>query len=253
VQDPSPRQLAHWILKEKPNLGEYNHYFNLRDRLFEVVSKRMPSWSPEKVADHQEQNIVKIIEALQEMITFQSEDGLVPEIELDEQQEFMKYSEDNLKAADYLSQLIRVDSTGKAFERFCTRILLNICERAEHCGGPNDHGIDFFGMNLRPAMLVGISIPVKNVVYGQAKRYDLDTPVGEPDIRNLLGSAINKHHEFVRAGTLGILTPIIMTFWTTSDFHQSARILCQTHGVWYVNGLSAARLGMALNIDLDKL
>ncbi|MBF0404494.1 MAG: restriction endonuclease [Nitrospirae bacterium] len=60
----------------------------------------------------------------------------------------------------------------------------------------------------------------QTVVIGQVKRH-AGNFITETEIRKFIGGAMLKAFETRKS--LGILTPIVCAYWTTSDFNPSAR------------------------------
>jgi restriction endonuclease Mrr len=98
----------------------------------------------------------------------------------------------------------------------------------------------------------GAAVPrCSNVlVIGQAKRYT-ESLVSEREVREFVGGAMYQAHNIRKASTeIGVTSPIVFAFWTTSEFHPAAKRYSKEMGLWYLNGIALAQLaykvGMAL-------
>ena len=120
-------------------------------------------------------------------------------------------------------------------------------------GGPYDEGVDFTAFDLSLGSLPGPApIGAKVVLIGQAKRYKTGNNVKERELREFVGAAIKRTYKLKRMYTsqVGSLHPIVYAFWTTSDFHQSAKDFARDMGIWYLSGLALTQLAMRLGVSL---
>lgn len=208
--------------------------------------------SDEQMAEFAEANRAKVVEELRRVLQTRKEDGIDPEYSLVEDGGEYFIRPESRDYIPYRSLLLR--KTDTEFEQFCASVLSRLGARAVWCGGTNDGGIDFFAFNLpiQATQPLSSATPVPNILFGQAKRYAPDNLVGEAEVREFIGSAINKQNEFILRGEASILTPCILTFWTTSDFTSSARGLCRNHGIWCLSGFAVARMGMLVGVDASE-
>src|SRR5258705_463543 len=82
------------------------------------------------------------------------------------------------------------------------------------------------GNNPEFKNLPGLSTKGSRIlVIGQAKRYIDGNHVREKELREFVGAVIKRVDELkrTRSEQFGIMHPIILAFWTTSDFHLNAR------------------------------
>lgn len=135
----------------------------------------------------------------------------------------------------------------KQFENLCVRILESLGATAQNIGGPGDHGIDFQAKSLNLGGLTEF-LPVfaKPALIGQAKRYR-DT-VSEPEVREFLGGALLQAKEM----GLGLCTPVVFAFWTTSKLDRAGLETCKKYGVWYLDGRMLVKLAERQKIDLRE-
>jgi hypothetical protein len=138
-----------------------------------------------------------------------------------------------------------LDFSPKKFEDFCVRILESLGAIALNVGGPGDLGVDFQAKKLNLGGLTEF-LPefAKPALVGQAKRYT--GTVSEPEVREFLGGAILKAREM----ELGICTPVIFAFWTTSKLDRAGIDTCEKYGIWYLDGPRLLKLAERQKIDL---
>ena len=89
------------------------------------------------------------------------------------------------------------------------------------------------------------------LVIGQAKRYSRHNRISETDLRSFVGGAIRKASDPENALTFRreILAPLVFAFWTTSDFHPTARSYARSVGLWHLNGMGLAQLASRLGVE----
>ena len=137
------------------------------------------------------------------------------------------------------------------FEIFCKKILEKMGGNCEVIGGPYDGGIDFIAYDLSLSKLNRIStIGSKIQLVGQAKRYTNGNNIKEKELREFIGASTKIIHEFKqnRSERFGIFQPIILAFWTTSDFHSNAKSYAKKFGIWYLNGIALCQLAIELGV-----
>jgi restriction endonuclease Mrr len=139
--------------------------------------------------------------------------------------------------------------TSENFEIFCKQILDRLGGNATVIGGKDDGGIDFTATDLSLNNLPQISTKGSRIlVVGQAKRYAKGNHVKETELRTFIGACIKKIDflKKTRSEQFGIMHPIIVAFWTTSDFHSDAREYARDLGICYLNGIALGQLGVKL-------
>ena len=130
-----------------------------------------------------------------------------------------------------------MDST--KFEELCAEVLKKLGWHETGCiGGKQDDGVDFCGFGFPDNQLFNLPIPLncRALVIGQAKCYKQGNNVTETEIRKFVGGALKKLNDFRKSGKVGVLTPVIFAFWTSSDFNDSAKEYAKTMGIWFMNG-----------------
>ncbi len=241
---PSPKQVAGWTVGALAS-----QQYTPLDSAIILALQNSTQMSNEVIADYAEENLAKVVEELHRVTQVRIEqEGIEPEFSLIEDGGIFLVRPEPREYIPYRKLLLQM--TDSEFEQYCVDVLRKLGSRAERCGGTNDAGIDFFGFNLpiHATMPVSLAAGIPNILLGQAKRYAPDNFVSEKEIRVFIGSAINKHNEFIRRSQASILTPTILTYWTTSDFTAPARNLCRNHGIWCLSGFAAARIGLIVNI-----
>jgi len=136
------------------------------------------------------------------------------------------------------------------FEQFCSEMLRNLGATANTVGGTGDGGVDFIAFNL-PIGKIDIAAlhACYPTVIGQAKRYN-DRFITVTDLRCFLGGALIKADEIKRTyDRYGIFSPTAYAFWTTSEFHNSAREFARNAGLWCLGGLSLAQLSLRIGLN----
>jgi Restriction endonuclease len=156
------------------------------------------------------------------------------------------------KAFEAINQLHHSD-----FELFCSRILdLMQAEETLKTQDSYDEGIDFLGWLCIPDTFANIETisqfrkDFRMLVIGQAKRYGPDkSPVGEHEIRELVGTVVAFHHDQLapwtsrlqlQPTTLTVISPILPLIMTTGRISPQARSLAKKCGVVARDGAEIA-------------
>jgi restriction endonuclease Mrr len=124
------------------------------------------------------------------------------------------------------------------FEKLCADILKALgWLESESIGGRQDDGVDFHSFGFPNNQIFDLPMPpsCKVLVIGQAKCKQSNT-VSETEIRKFVGGALKKLNDFRKSGKVGVLTPVIFAFWTSSDFQEPAKDYARTMGIWFMNG-----------------
>jgi hypothetical protein len=139
--------------------------------------------------------------------------------------------------SELLSKLRNIDPF--VFEEVCADVLKKLGADSYVTQKTNDGGIDFLGTNLS-IVPAAFSIPqnCRATVIGQAKRYKETNTIPETKLREFVGAATLRAHKLRLEGKIGPLSPVIMAFWTTSDFDQAARDFGRAIGIWYMGGVT---------------
>jgi hypothetical protein len=228
----------------------------VREILAECLRTRLPQFSNEDIAELAENLDTPVTNSLEARASEYKRDGVVPPFEV---------SADEGKA--YFKAIARPEQpllanlrsmTPVAFEVFCKYILVRMGADGFADGSPYDGGVDFYAVGLSLGEKTEPSPPTARIfVIGQSKRYALGNDISEVHVRGFVGGAIRKADKF-RArypDRFGLLTPVLLAFWTTSDFTPSAKTFAKEIGIWYLNGIGLAQLAMRLGlgaIDLSQ-
>jgi hypothetical protein len=243
---PKPQFIANLIVEN----GDNHEFKNLVTVAFEVFSSKFPSYSEEAIWDFIDQYIGDIAKELFIKVNDNNIDGITLNFEINEDDGnyYIRFLD---KPEIRLLRKLQAD-TPENFESFCKKILDKLGGNSIVSGGPNDGGIDFESTDLLISNLPKLSTKgSKILVIGQAKRYSEGNHVKEKELKEFIGSSIKRIDELkkTRSGQFGILHPIILAFWTTSDFHSNAKDYAKALGMWYLSGVALCQLAIHLNLD----
>ena len=244
---PKPDVIAYWIEHDSSDgvarMGEV---------ITTVLTGRLPRYSPEEIAELSEQSEQRIITLLRERSTADEKDGITAVYVLEDDGTATYFRRIPGKEIEYLGKL-KLLSPGD-FEEFCGSILSKMGGTHRVIGGSNDLGCDFeahglvIGSNASP-----VPICARAIVIGQAKRYTRND-VTETEVRQFVGGAIHRVDRLKRelGGDAGILAPVLLAYWTTADFHYSARRYAREMGLWFLNGIGLAQLAIRVGLDPEN-
>ncbi len=136
------------------------------------------------------------------------------------------------------------------FEELCAKILGAMGAEAFATPPVNDGGVDFVGMLLRPVP-IGYALPRKSsvTVIGQAKRYARGKNVCLNELRQFVGAA-RKYRDHMRGNNnFGVLSPVLLAYWTTSEFDESALQFAREMGIWTLEGATLCEYVLSLNLE----
>jgi len=235
-----------WIVEDCSNLD----YASLQTLIVNVLSTRLPTLSDEQRAEFSEEVELQVLNELYRRLGMDKDDGVVSNFEVssEESTSYIRFIErPELTLLDTLR-----NATPKQFEQFCKKVLDTLGANAIVKGGPGDGGVDFFALDL-PLNPYDIPSPPggKALVVGQAKKYAIDNLVTEYELRSFVGASAKESFNIKRdhPSEIGIAHPTVLAFWTTSDFHTSARQFARDLGIWYLNGLALVQLANRLGIE----
>jgi len=247
LKAPNPYYIANLIVEN----GSEPEFTKLELVLQKILSDKLPTFSEEEILDYIEE-YNKDIAA--ELFTKENDnflDGIESTFDIKEEdgEYYVKFL--NKPISEYLKKLQKLPA--EDFELFCGNVLTKLGGNSDVIGGSDDGGIDFtatdlYIQNLPKATTRGSKV----LVVGQAKRFIEGNHVKEKDIRQFVGASIKKIDDLKRtkSGNFGILHPVILAFWTTSDFHVNAKKLANDIGLWYLNGIALSQLALHLKIEL---
>jgi len=246
----NPDVLAQWIERDclQPNFQA------LRDLLVSCVRHRISKYSDEPVAELAEEMSPSVSLALERRKAEYIQDAVNPPFEVSVEDEDFYYKALPRPEVGLLNQL-RICSP-RAFEVFCKMILSGLKADAVVEGGPHDGGIDFYAIGFSPGAQVNPAPPTsKTVVIGQSKRYSATNDVGEVDLRSFIGGTVRKAEELRRKHPdgFGLLTPVLLAFWTTGDFTPQARQYARDLGIWHLNDIALAQLATRIGLTVTDI
>jgi restriction endonuclease Mrr len=179
-------------------------------------------------------------------------DGTSPTFEIDDDPSpYIRSVETGSRAT--LQKLRRISPA--AFESVCARILRQLgALDAQTTQLTNDGGVDFHAVqiNIVPSSL---SVPVgcKAAAIGQAKRYKDGNLIRETQVREFVGAAVLKRYELQQESVLRQFSPVLLAFWTTSDFDPNARKYARALGLWHMDGRTLADYVKHLGLEEEVL
>lgn len=247
-----PRTIATWVKSYSAG-----HTFRpLRQVIESTLRSRGFQYSEEQLSELSEESAPHVALELQLLLDEVMSDGEEPtfEISSDANDSFFRQIE-----SPYIPLLRELRTmTPDGFECFCSLIVNRLYGTAVVDGGPYDGGIDFYahgvpmGPDNGPAPLTS-----RVFLLGQSKRYADNNLVTENDLRSFVGGALRRAHQLrqTHGDRFGLLTPLALAYWITSDFHPSAKVYARELGIWYLNGIGLAQLALRVKLgilDLEK-
>lgn len=240
-----PQYIANSLLE----FGSNAEFKNLSEVIFDFFKSHGFSMSDEEISDYVEENLLAIANELFIKVDDRKNDGVTLNFELIEDQGtfYIKFFE---RVEIELLRTLQSD-TPENFEQFCKKVLDKLGGNTIVSGGSDDGGIDFSSSDLQIKNLPSLSTKGSRIlVLGQAKRYTDGHHVKETELRAFVGASIKRIDELkkTRSEQFGIMHPIILAFWTTSDFHSNARDYAKNIGIWYLNGAALCQLAIKLGM-----
>ncbi|WP_161554827.1 restriction endonuclease [Ereboglobus luteus] len=249
----NPDIVAQWVEQD----CQQTDYLPVRDVLAISLRNRIPNLSEEQASEYSEELTQEVCKSLESRIYQYAQDGIIAPFKIDSDEGANYIKSSSTVESDLLLELRKRSS--EIFELFCKVILSKLYAEAFVVGGSHDGGVDFYAIGLPWDNLTNPMPPSsKALVIGQSKRYKKNNTVGECEIREFIGGAINQADELRRKhpDRVGLLTPLLLAFWTTGDFSVSAKKYARKLGLWYLNGIGLAQLATRLGLqvaDLDNL
>lgn len=210
--------------------------------------------SPEEIAETVEELVPDVAGCLASIADDYVRQGVDPSfrVEIEDGDHF--YCCKDSPDRDFRRKL--ADMTPDGFEHFCKGILNKLMGSATVTGGPNDQCVDFYAVGLPLAGGAGpFPIASRLLVFGQAKRWKIDTQISPTDLREFVGAAVLRVDELRRkhSDKCGLLTPICFAFWATCDFSVEAREFAERMGLWYLNGKALSQLAIRIGLGEQSL
>lgn len=241
---PTTQVLAKWVIEECKPSPERLDSICLR-----VLKNHCKSSSENELSDITEEECDQYLpEEIRNCASEYSLDGVPPLFEIDDEDIPYITRLTNPVGNTLLKRIQSADS--KYFEKICAKIL-NILGGIANVADTNiDHGVDFVGFNIK-GHAQNLPLPHGSglTVIGQAKRYKDTNLVTENEMRNFIGGAMHRRHEFLVNGNLSVFGPLVLAYWTTSDLDRNAKEFARKMGIWYMGGQSLVHYIESLNLS----
>lgn len=241
---PSTQIIAVWIRDGATNTD----WRLLEEVAYDVLRQRLPAdkYSDGKIWEMIEEGLPHIAETLRTEAADCTSDGVPLSFEIDDEPSpyYKAIPSDN----ELLAKLRRVNPF--EVEGICAKILEKLGASSHSTQRTADGGVDFIATNL-DIVPSGLGIPAvcRAVVIGQTKRYSETNIITEKSLREFVGAGVWKRHKLRLDSGISPLAPVILAFWTTSNFEPNAKRFARDMGVWYMDGQTLAayitHLGLA--------
>ena len=244
---PSSQITATWV-KAATTTTEWQLLQNI---CFTTLKQMWTGRSEDEIWDFVEANVYHIAEHLREEVSTCAIDGTTPKYELDDEQPpYIR-----AVGGQFLTLLVKLRSLDPfKVEEVCSNILISLGGKAFTTQKSHDGGVDFIGsdINIVPSSLT-VPAACKAVIIGQTKRYKEGNIISERQVREFVGASLLRKQQLQIEGKIKALSPVILAFWTTSDFEPNAKIYARALGVWFMDGHTFCHylnhLGMAEAIE----
>lgn len=179
-------------------------------------------------------------------------DGTSPVFEIDDDPNpYIRSIGNNSKAT--LQKLRKISPEN--FEKVCALILKRLgAVDANTTPLTNDGGVDFQALQIN---IVPLSLTVpdgcKAAAIGQAKRYKDGLLIKETQVREFVGAAVLRRYEMQRDNSIRQFSPVLLAFWTTSDFDPNARKYARALGIWHMDGRTLSDYVRHLELEEEVL
>jgi hypothetical protein len=226
---PSTQIIAVWI-KDGTVQADFRP---LNEVAFTVLRNQLPRFSDDAIWEMIEEKLEHIAEALRTDAAEAKADGIPPRFEIDD--EPSPYIKAFPTESELLSKLRRIDPF--VVEDLCAQVLTKLGATANATERTGDGGVDFIATNL-DILPAGYGIPAvcRATVIGQTKRYKETNVITEKSLREFVGSGVWKRHKLRLDSGICPLAPVILAFWTTSNFEPNAKRYAREMGIWYMDG-----------------
>ena len=243
-----PQAVANWVVEFGNNLAQEN----LDDVVANILKTKMPKFSEEEIWDYIESHRNTIANELFQKIDNSIDDGINLNFQISQDGSTFYINFLNKPEIALLRKLNSI--TSKDFEFFCKKILDKMGGNCTVDGGKDDGGIDFTCYNLQLNCLSNIPTTkgARILVLGQSKQFTTGEQITESDLRKFVGASTKKIGiiKKTKSEQIGILHPIILAYWVTSDFQKDAKIYANEIGIWYLNGIAISQLALKLGLEI---
>lgn len=230
---PSTQVMAVWIKDGVTN----EDFCSLKDVAFEVLRVKLTSYSEDTIWEIVEDKLLHVAEILRNDAAETRADGVPPRFEIDDEQSpyIRSFPFDN----QLLLKMRRINPF--VVEELCAKILNCLGATANVTQRTGDGGVDFVASDL-DIMPAGYGMPAvcRATVIGQTKRYKESNIINEKQLREFVGAGVWKRHKLRLDSGVSPLAPVILAFWTTSNFEPNAKRYAREMGIWYMDGQTLA-------------
>ena len=238
---PSSQAAAGW-LKDGLRSTEWRP---VRDVLSASVTERWAGQSVETIAEYVDENLDYVAEHLRDEAAVASQDGAVCPFEIDEEDEpyIRANQEDDGELLLKLKRICPFD-----FEKVCAKLLSSIGGDSRVTSKTRDGGVDFIaiGLDILPEKL-NCPTYCRASVIGQAKRFE-NRLIAEKSLREFVGASLLHRNDLRVRQSISPLSPVLLAFWTTSNFEPNTKVFARRAGVWLMDGFTLStyliRLGL---------
>lgn len=239
----SSQVIAQWAIERL----ESENWVSLSELCIQGIREQNKFTEP-VIEESVERELHYVEEILRNKAACDNENGEIVTFEIDNDEPYVR------KICNVCPPILKTirDMDATKFEILCAEILKELGWNETGCiGGTQDDGVDFYGFGFPNNQLLGLPIPLscKVILIGQAKRHK-QSNVSETEIRKFVGGALKKLNNFRKAGKVGVLTPAIFAFWTSSDFTDPAKDYAKAMGIWFMNGRTLVEY--LHKLDLEK-
>lgn len=209
-----------------------------------AVTAKWTGHSEEEISDFVADNIYYVAEHLRDESAQALIDGAVCPFEIDQDDGYIRASSED--DGELLRKLKAICPL--AFEGVCSKLLEAIGARSKVTSKTRDGGVDFIatGLDILPEA-VNCPAHCKASVIGQAKRYS-NKLIAEKALREFVGASVIHRNDLRVSKSISPLSPVLLAFWTTSNFEPNTKEFARNAGVWLMDGYTLsmylARLGL---------
>lgn len=226
---PSSQTAAGWV---KDTLRD-REWLSLREILITAVTEKWTRHSTEEIAEFVEENLPYVAEHLRDESAQAIHDGAVCPYEIDNEDDpYVKFhAQDDGSLLLKLKRICPFD-----FEEVCSKLINAIGANSRVTSKTRDGGVDFIavGLDILPADL-NCPLHCRASVIGQAKRFD-NRLIAEKSLREFVGASLLHRNDLRVRQSISPLSPVLLAFWTTSNFEPNTKIFARKAGVWLMDG-----------------
>jgi hypothetical protein len=226
---PSSQAAAGWAKDALRSDG----WVSLDSVLARAVAEKWLGKSEAEVAEYVEENLRFVAEHLRTESSEASYDGAICTFEIDnEEYPYIRRIE---SGSDLLLSKLKMICPFE-FENVCARLLTELGGESFVTAKTGDGGVDFIstGIDILPP-LINSPMHCRATVIGQAKRYK-DRLVAEKALREFIGASLLQRNDLRVARKIFPLSPVLLAFWSTSNFDPNCKDFARRAGVWLMDG-----------------